>query len=121
MAANNGRITGIAEITVDGRRFATENGATLNPGGFNRQAERHGGDTYFKDEEVPPSLDCNVLHTSETDIIALSNIVGATILFKANTGQKFLLRGASASEPVPLDSGSGKSALKFFARSCDKL
>lgn len=119
--ANNGRITGIAEITVDGKRLATENGATLNPGGFNRVPERHGGDTYFKDEEVPPMLECNVLHTSETDIIALSNIVGATVLFKANTGQRFQLRGAVTTEVVPLDSSSGKSALKMSARSCDKF
>lgn len=119
--ANNGRITGIAEITVDGKRFAIENGATLNPGGINRTPERHGGDTFYKEEEVPPMLECNVLHTSETDIIALSNIVGATVLFKADTGQRFMLRGAFTTEPVVLDASSGKSALKMSARSCDKL
>jgi hypothetical protein len=119
--ADRSRITGIAEITVDGTRLATENGATLDPGGYNREPERHGGDTYYKEDEVPPMLECNVLHTSETDILALSNITGATVVFKANTGQRFLLRGAFTTAPVPLDSGSGKSALKMSARSCDKI
>jgi Phage tail tube protein len=119
--ADKSRITGIAEITVDGQRLATENGATLDPGGYNREPERHGGDTYYKEEEVSPSLECNVLHTSETDILALSAITGATVIFKANTGQRYMLRGAFATATVPLDSGSGKSALKLSARSCDKI
>lgn len=119
--ADKSRITGIATIMVDGTRLATENGATLDPGGYNREPERHGGDTYYKEDEVPPMVECNVLHTSETDIIALSNITGATIVFEANTGQKYILRGAFATTPVPLDSGSGKSAMKISARSCDKM
>lgn len=115
------KITGKAVITVDGTRYATENGATLNPGGVNRAAERHGGETYFREEEVAPTLECNVLHTADTDILALSAIVGATVMFEAETGQKFLLRGGFTTEPVPLDTSSGKSALKMSARSCDKL
>ena len=119
--SNNGRITGSGELTIDGTRFAIENGATLNPGGVNRVAERHGGETYYREEEVPPTFEGNVLHTSETDIIALSNIVGATLLFTANTGQSYLLRGAFTTEPVPLDTSSGKSALKMSARGCDRI
>jgi hypothetical protein len=115
------KITGKGTLTVDGTRFAIENGATLNPGGVNRVAERHGGETYYREEEVPPSLECNVLHTADTDILALSNLVGATVMFEADTGQKFLLRGAFATEPVPIDSSSGKSALKLSARGCDQL
>lgn len=115
------KITGKGVLTVDGTRFAIENGATLNPGGVNRAAERHGGETYYKEEEVPPTLEGNVLHTADTDIIALSNITDATVMFEADTGQKFLLRGAFTTEPVPLDSSSGKSALKMSARGCDKL
>ena len=115
------RLTGSAEITVDGKRYATENNATLNPGGVETTPERHGGDTFFKEEEVPPMIECAVLHTSDTDILALSAIRNATVLFKANTGQRFMLRGARTISPVTLDTSSGKSALKMSARSCDKL
>lgn len=115
------KITGKAVITVDGTRFATENGATLNPGGNNRSPERHGGDTYYFEEEVAPMLECSVLHTADADIIALSDITGATVMFEADTGQKFLLRGAFTTEPAVLDGSSGKVALKMSARGCDKL
>ncbi|MBA1445881.1 MAG: phage tail tube protein [Gammaproteobacteria bacterium] len=40
------QITGKATISVDGNVLATEDGATLNPGGANRSPERHGNDTY---------------------------------------------------------------------------
>src|SRR4030067_3407954 len=106
------KITGKAVITVDGTRYATENGATLNPGGVNRVPERHGGETYYREEEVPPMLECNVLHTADTDIIALSAITAATVMFEADTGQKLLLRGAFTTEPAVIDASSGKPARK---------
>lgn len=115
------KITGKGTLTIDGTRYAIENGATLNPGGVNRVAERHGGDTYYKEDEVPPMLEGNVLHTADTDILAMGNITGATVIFEADTGQKYLLRGAFTTEPVPLDSSSGKSALKMSARGCDRI
>lgn len=115
------QITGKATIHVDGTIIPTENGATLNPGGANRKPERHGGVTYYVEEEVPPTVECTVQHTSEVDIVALSGIVGATVLFAADTGQKFTLRGAFATEPVSLNAGTGKAGLKLAANSCDPM
>ena len=114
-------ITGRAIIYVDGATIPTENGAKLNPGGENKTPERHGGTTYYRAEEVSPTVECTVLHTADIDILKLSAIEGATVMFETNTGQKFLLRGAVAESPVDLDAGSGKSALKLFANECVKL
>lgn len=114
-------ITGRAIIYVDGVTIPTENGAKLNPGGVNNRQERHGGVTYYSVEEVSPTVECTVLHTADIDIIKLSAIEGATVLFETNTGQKFLLRGAVAENPVDLDAGTGKSALRLFANECVKL
>lgn len=114
-------ITGRATIYVDGATIPTENGAKLNPGGENRRSERHGGTTYYSAEEVAPTVECTVLHTADVDILKLSAIEGATVLFETNTGQKFLLRGATAENPVDLDAGTGKSALKLFANECVRL
>lgn len=115
------RITGRATIYLDGATIPTENGAKLNPGGESRKPERHGGRTYYGTEEVPPDIQCNVLHTADIDIIKLSATEGATVMFEADTGQKYLLRGATAQDPVDVDAGSGKSALKLFANECVKV
>jgi hypothetical protein len=115
------QITGKAIIRADGLVLRTENGATLSAGGINRASERHGGKTYYKEDEVAPSLECNVLHDADTDIIALSGIVNATVEFECDTGQIYILRGAFTAEPVAVDSSTGKAALKMEADSIDKV
>lgn len=113
------RITGRATIYIDGKRIPTENKAKLNPGGANRKEERHGGKTYFAEEEVPPGVECTVLHTADADIVALSAIVGATVIFEADTGQKYVLRGGFVTGPAELD--GDRVQLKLAADSCDRM
>lgn len=113
------QITGRATIYIDGKRIPTENKAKLNPGGANRKEERHGGKTYYAEEEVAPAVECSVLHTADVDILALSAITGATVIFEADTGQKYVLRGAFAAEPAALD--GDRASLKLVADSCDRM
>lgn len=115
------QITGRATLYIDGAVIPAENGAKLNPGGVNRKAERHGGTTYYAEEEVMPTLECTVQHTAQVDIQQLSAIKDATVMFEADTGQKWALRGAFTTEPVDLDAGTGKSSLKMAAQSCDRV
>ncbi len=115
------RITGRATIYVDGASIPSENGAKLNPGGESRKPERHGGVTYYSSEEMAPTVECVVNHTAAVDILALSKLEGVTVMFETDTGQKFMLSGAVAQDPVDLDAGKGKSALKFFAQDCVKV
>jgi len=114
------KIAGKATIRLDGVVVAAENKATLNPGGVNREPESHGGKTFYSEEDVPPLLELSVLVTKETDVIALSRMVGATVLFEADTGQKFMLRDAFATEPVVFDS-AGKTPLKMSAQAAEPL
>ena len=113
-------LTGKVTIRVDGQVIAAENKATLNPGGVTRDPESHGGKTYYSEEDVPPLLEASVLITKETDVMALSSITGATVLFEANTGQKFMLRDAFTTDPVVFD-GAGKTALKMSAQAAEKI
>ena len=114
------QLTGKATIRVDGSILAAEDGATLNPGGANRTPESHGGEAHYVEQEVPPTLEVSILHGADTDIIALSAITEATVMFECDTGQTFILRGAFTTEPVTLDASAGKAALKMSASSCDK-
>ena len=114
------QITGKAKIRVDGNVLRTENGASLNPGGVNRNPEAHGGSTYYSEEDVPPMLECSVLMTSDIDIIYLSDITGATVMFEADTGQNYVLRDAFTTEPVPHDA-AGKAPLKMSGTAVEKI
>ncbi len=116
-----GQIAGKATINFDGKQLATENGATLNPGGVNRKADRAGGRTYWQEEEVAPELDCKVLLGPDTDILALSAATGVTVLFTADTGQKYVCRGGATTEPVQFDTGEGKTSLKMTFDSVDAM
>jgi len=70
---------------------------------------------------VAPSVEGNILHTSETDVLALSAIDGATVIFEADTGQKYVMRGASVENPVEIDSSTGKSAIRLVGDSFDRM
>lgn len=113
--------TGRATIRIDGKIIESENGATLNPGGVNRDPKAHGGSVYYSEEDVAPTLECTVIHTKDTDIIFLSDITGATVMFEADTGQQFMLRQAFTTEPVAVDSGNGTATLKMSCEKVDKV
>jgi hypothetical protein len=113
------QLTGKATVYVDGDRIEMENGAKANPGGISRQFERHGGRTYGREEEVPPSVEGNILHTKDTDVVALGQIDGATVIFETDTGQRYVMRGASIESPVEIDASSGKSAIRLVGDSFD--
>ena len=114
------KIAGKATIRVDGKVIAAENKATLNPGGVNREPESHGGKTFYSEDDVPPLLEAKVLITKDTDVIEMGGIIGATVLFEADTGQKFMLRDAFTTEPVVFDA-AGKTALKMSAQAAEQI
>ncbi len=116
----SGQITGKVSIRVDGEVLATENQATITPDGVNRNPERHGGKTYYTEEETAPLLECNVLITKDTDVKALSNIKNATVFLEADTGQQYVMRNAFTTEVVAHD-GSGKTAMKMSSDTVDKV
>lgn len=114
------QFTGKVTIRVDGAIIATENKATLNPGGVTREPESHGGKTFFSEDDMPPLMECSVLITKDTDVLALNKITGATVIFEADTGQKYLMRDAFTTEPVIFD-GAGKTPLKMSAQAVEAI
>ena len=114
------QITGKAEIRIDGEVIPMENGATLTPHGVTRNPERHGGLTVFSESEEPPMLEGNVLLTKDMDVLYLSSIKDATVMFESDNGHQFVLRNAFTVDPVP-HSGDGKAAIKMSGQSVEQL
>jgi len=120
MSDNSGQLSGKVSIRVDGDFIATENEATLTPDGVKRDPIRHGGKTYFSEEETAPELVCKVLLTKDVDVIKLNQITNATVLFEADTGQKYYMRGAFSTEVVPFE-GKGIAEMKMSANTVEKV
>ena len=117
----SGRITGVATIRVDGQEFPTERGATLNPGGVNRETKMAGRRVYYNEEPVAPTLQATVLHTEDIDLVEVGNIRDATVLFECDNGQDYMLTGAFVTETAELSSGEGGVRLRMAARTCERI
>jgi hypothetical protein len=115
------QITGKATVYVDGTKMEMERGAKAHPGGISRAFERHHGRTYALESEAAPSVEGNILHTKDTDVLALGAIDNATVIFECDTGQKYVMRGASIENPIDIDGGSGKSPVKFVGDSFERM
>lgn len=115
------KITGIATIRVDGRDIPTERGATLNPGGVNRNPKMAGHRVFYNEEPVAPTVQATVLHTEDLDLIDLGQITNATVLFECDNGQDYMLIGAFVTETTELNSGEGTFRLNMAAERCERI
>ena len=116
MAGNN-QIVGKAIISLGALGvIATEHGATLSPGGIKRTPKAaDDGKVYYTSETDIPMLECKALATVSVNF-ALLNFDSATVIFEADTGQKFMLINAFSTDPAPLDAGNGSYDLKISAQ-----
>lgn len=117
----SGRITGVATIRVDGEEIPTERGATLNPGGVNRETKMAGRRVYYNEEPVAPTLQATVLHTEDIDLVDMGKIRDATVLFECDNGQDYMLTGAFVTETAELSSDQGGVRLRMAARTCERV
>ena len=107
------KITGIMKIYANGRLFRTKPGAKFNPGGKVRTQET-GHSVYGHHEEVRGStIDCVIVHMSDTDVVEMSSLVDVTIKVETDTGQSYVMNNATVSEPCELTAG-GDMTFKAF-------
>ena len=107
MAADN-TLIGRATISLGALGVvATEHGATLDLGGKKRTPKpADNGAVYFTTETSPPLLNCKVMATVDVNPTLL-DFDDATVIFEADTGQKFMLTQAFTTNPAKLDAGNG--------------
>lgn len=116
------KFTGKAIIRINGSEIRSTDNATLSVGGENRTAIKGGGRVYgYNEETQEPTLECNVAHCSDTDLVSLSAIVDATIIFETDSGAKFVLQEAFVTEPASLNVTDGTASMKFSACRCETM
>jgi len=111
------KLFGKAQVSVDGTQLLVDQDGKLDLGGVNRNTVK-GTDVYgYAEEAMEATIDISVFVDAKTDVHALNNLTDATAMFKADTGQTWVLAHAWTSKPISLSAASngGKATLSIAA------
>ena len=109
------KVTGIVTIEVDGETLESEAGATISIGGVTREAViTETGNVFGMETQVPGTIECSILHVTNTDLVRLASLTDVTINFKCDTGQVYTVADGFLTEPPSLS--GGKASLKFAGK-----
>lgn len=107
-------ITSIAEIKINGRYYRTKNDAVLRIGGFDSTqvvGDRVHG---FAEKPMGSRLEITLVHSDEISLGEVAAFKNAVITIELNTGQTYVMGGATIEENPSLsinDEGSEISAV----------
>ena len=106
MARKIGRVT----IDVDGEVFRTVPGARLMAGGPMRTSEMTDqNELVFAETLDPCVIECEIVHTTGTDMTTIQSIVDGTISFVGDNGDAYVSRGAHYNGGSELSNGNFKA------------
>jgi hypothetical protein len=108
------QVTGIVYIQVDGKQLRSKEGASMDPGGYERTpimaADKLVGPA---EKPVPAMVEATIAHTADTDLIEMSNWTGATLTFETDTGVSYLIANAFTTKPCKVTGGEGDVELEM--------
>ncbi len=101
--------------------IATMKGSTLDIGGVKRNPiPSDNGRVYYNEETGVPELNCKVMAIAGLSASKL-NFSGATVLFEADNGTKFMMVNAFTVDPPQLNASDGAYDLKVSAESVEEV
>lgn len=107
------RYFGRATIIVNGRALDSMPGAKLELGGIIRKSVTTDSRTGYTEELAPGRVDCEISVSKDTPFETLRDLVDATVMFKADTGQSWVVRNAFTEDGLKAEGKDGKMALKL--------
>lgn len=111
---------GKAIITVNGREYATLDGATLTPSGETRSVVK-GAKVYgFNSEPTEASLEAKFPNNASTSIEEINSWDNVTVNFKPDVGASHMMANAWVSSPAKL-TFKGEISVSFAARESKEI
>lgn len=98
---------GRAVIAYDGTTLDTLPGASIDVGGMGRKPVVGSHTVGYSEELKPASVECEINVSKTTPLAAIAAIVGATVTFRADTGQTWMIRNAFTEETLKITAGEG--------------
>ncbi len=116
------KVLGIATIVVNGEIYNTQAGASINVGGMQRSDAEGDQGIDYTEKRMAASLTCTLKVGKGDSIAKFRDIVDATVTFKADTGQSWILSNAwRDGEPPKATSGDGGAVeLTFKSNTCEE-
>jgi hypothetical protein len=113
---------GRATIRANGAVIETAKGASLDVGGVKRNPVVSGRLVGYAEETVPAMIECETTLRAGMSLATLRNLVGATIIFECDTGQRFVINDAFITDaPTMQDGEGGQIALKFAGPGAEEV
>ena len=112
---------GRATIIVNGRILDSMPGAKIELGGVIRKAKTSDHRTGFTEELAPGRVDCEVAFSTETEAESLRNLVDATVMFRADTGQQWMIRDSFVEDGIKIEGKDGKMGLKLTGQAAENI
>lgn len=107
------QVTGIVKVYLNGTLQRSKEGAKLMTGGFERTAAVGHSVYGYSEKKVPAQVEFTIAHMADTDILALNDLVDATVKFETDTGLSFLVNNAFTTKPTELTGGEGEVAVEM--------
>jgi hypothetical protein len=113
---------GRATIRANGQVIETAKGASLDIGGVKRNPIVSGRLVGWAEETVPAMIECETTLRRGMSLETLRNLAGATIIFEADTGQRWVISDAFITDtPTMKDGEGGQVVLKFAGPGAEEI
>jgi hypothetical protein len=111
------QVTGRVFVALNGQRIRSKEGASLETGGIEREAQTSdAGVDGFSEKIAVPRVECRVNHTDAISLKAFQDFRNGSLTFETDTGKVFTLSDAWCAKPPKLT--KGEVELTFEAREC---
>lgn len=111
------QLTGRVFISINGQKYRSKEGASLDVGGLVREAATSdSGVDGFVEKYTQAAVDFAINHKPEISLTAIHSITDGTLLFQTDTGSVFTLREAWSATPPKLV--KGEVSLRFESVEC---
>lgn len=102
MPQQTGRVT----IKLGSDSLRSKPGASLQPGGVQRDFEASDqGESYYKEKIVPSQIRATLVHMTDTDVSKLLKWKDGTAFFETDTGHVFTVANAATANLGELSNG----------------
>jgi hypothetical protein len=116
------QITGRCVLSVNGAMLRSKTGANLSGvGGVQRKAVMGHQVWGYAEETTAPKIEATLAHTADLSLVALSQVVDATVTFEADTGATWILRHAWCETAPGVSDGEGDVKVTFTGLTCEEM
>lgn len=107
----SGQYLGRVTVRVNGETLESKPGATIDLGGITRESIVNDQAMGFKEVPKPSRIECEIAVKRGVAFEGLRTLIDATLVFEADTGQRYIVKDGYAAETLQLTGDAGMRAV----------